>query len=220
MVEHKIVGFFGSDKYEILLYLSRILCHLKKKVLLVDFSETKALTQSIPIPNILNESSTYLDYRGVDFIKGENYCASIGKDYDYVLIDFGFNREILSKIQCDNIIYVTDLQLHNVKRINILSKKGNPKQHVIIKDVLPCSITPEYVLLEINLGLDIEDIYIIEQDAIDIKFKIQSQYSQTFFFDKLSKSMKTFLQDILFKFDENLSKNQIINAYRKAERGK
>lgn len=220
MVDKKVIGFVGSDKYEILLYLSRILYHLNKQVLLVDYSETQALTLSIPIPETLRESNTYLDYRGIDFIKGRDYFLNMGKDYDYVLIDFGYNHGVLSNIKCHNIIYVTDLQLHHAKRLKCSSVKGNPQNYIIIKDVFPCKISPDLILKEISLKAIIEDIYVIKQDALDIKFKIQSQYNQTFYFDKLSKSMKTFLKDIICRFDENLDKTQIQNAYKKAERGR
>lgn len=220
MVDNRVVGFVGSDKYEILLYLSRILYHLDKKVLLVDYSETQALTSSIPIPEILRESNTYLDYRGIDFIKGRNYIQNMDKDYDYVLIDFGFNHGILSNIKCHNIIYVTDLQLHHAKRLKRSLVTGNPKNYIVIKDVFPCKVSPDVILKEISLKAIIEDIYVIEQDALDIKFKIQSQYNQTFYFDRLSKSMKTFLKDIIYRFDKNLDKSQIQSAYKKAERGR
>lgn len=218
-MDKKTIGFIGSDKYEILLYLSRILYHLNKKVLLVDFSETMALTQSIPIPLALAESETYLEYRGIDFIKGRNYYLNMNKEYDYVLFDFGYNHSILSSIYCNSIVYVTDLQLHHAKRLNITNKKGSQKNFIIIKDVFPCKITPDYILNELNPKVNIENIYIIEQDALDIKVKIHSQYNQTFYFDKLSKSMKTFLKDIILQIDENLDKIQLQSAYKKAERG-
>lgn len=220
MADNNIIGFVGSDKYEVLLYLSRILYNLDKKVLLVDYCESKALTCSIPIPMTLKETSSYLDYRGIDFIKGENYSLNMNKDYDYVLIDFGFNNSILSRIRCDNIVYVTDLQLHNAKRIKVKHEQGKPKRYLIIKDAFTCKITVESILLEINPKAPIDSIYIVEQDALDIKLKLYSQYSQTFSFNKLSKSMKSFLKNIISQFDEELNKSQITNAYKKAERGR
>ncbi len=220
MVDKKTIGFVGSDKYEIILYLSRILYHLKKKVLLVDFSETRALTQSIPIPQVLRESETYLEYRGVDFIKGNNFNLKMVNEYDYVFLDFGYNKSELSKIPCDNIVYVTDLQFHNAKRLNINKDYGVENNIIVIKDVFQCKITPEYLLNELNPKTNIKMIYIIEQDGLDIKLRINSQYSQTVSFDRLSKSMKIFLKDILLEFDENLEKIQIQSAYKKAERGR
>lgn len=220
MVDNKTIGFVGCDKYEILLYLSRILYHLNKKVLLVDFSETEALTQSIPIPDSLREDSSYMDYRGIDFIKGRNYYPCIEQKYDYILIDFGFNQDVLPMIPCQNLIYVTDLQLHNVKRIKINKESKEFSKFVIIKDVFPCKIKPDYILEELDSDFKEENIYILEQDAIDIRHKINSQYSQTFYFHKLSKSMKSFLKDIIRQIDIRLKREEIQVAYKKAERGK
>lgn len=194
---------------------------LNKKVLLVDFSETEALTESIPISDVFNENTSYLDYRGIDFIKGCDYYFKVEgeREYDYIIHDFGFNQEILSDISCDIIIYITDLQLHHVKKIDIKREDNNPKRYIVIKDVLPCKIRPKLILEQISKEVVVEDVYIIDQDDLDIKFKIYSQYNQAFYFNKLSKSMKTFLKDIISKFDENLDKTQIEKAYKKAERG-
>ena len=79
--------------------------------------------------------------------------------------------------------------------------------------------TPEYILSELDSKANIKCVYIIEQDALDIKLRINSQYSQTFTFNKLSTSMKTFLKNILMEFDESLEINHIQSAYKKAERG-
>lgn len=220
MIKGKKVAFIGTDKYEILLYLSRILYHLNKKVLLVDFSETKALTESIPIPNLLHESTTYLDYRGIDFIKGRNYSLDMEKNYDYILFDLGFRKEVLEVLSYDEILYVTDLQLHNAKRIGAIKGKRSNSRQIVIKDVLPCKVTPEYILEQIDESMNWKNIYIIDQDDLDTKLKLHSQYNQRFYFHKLSKSMKTFLIDIILEFDENLNKSQIQNAYKRAERGK
>ena len=64
----KLIGFLGCDKYEIILYLSRILYHLGKKVLLVDYAESEALYQSIPVPDTLKDENNYIHYSGIDFI--------------------------------------------------------------------------------------------------------------------------------------------------------
>ncbi|NLJ89320.1 MAG: hypothetical protein GX323_00350 [Clostridiales bacterium] len=219
MADNKIIGFVGSDKYEIILYLSRILYHLQKRVLLVDFSETRALTQSIPIPNLLRERDIYLEYRGVDFVRGGGYQVDMEKEYDYVFLDFGYNHNLLNSITCDSIVYVTDLQFHNAKRLNITNKHEGSHKYIVIKDVFMCKVTPDYILSELNQGATIKNVYIIEQDILDIKIKTNSQYSQKFNFEKLSKSMKTFLKDILIEFDANIDKIQIQSAYKKAERG-
>lgn len=217
----KLIGFLGCDKYEIILYLSRILYHLGKKVLLVDYSESEALFQSISRPDVLKEEKEYINYGGIDFIQGKYYKKNREEIYDYILIDFGFHAEISLLTQCEKIMYVTDLQLHNVKRMKSISYHGNADKYLIIKDVFPCKIKPVYIIEQLsNLLIEEQHVYVLYQDSIDIKYRIQSQYDLKFSFPKLSKPTKFFLQDLILNISDNLSRKQLRIAYRKAERGK
>lgn len=217
----KLIGFLGCDKYEIILYLSRILYHLGKKVLLVDYAESEALYQSIPIPDTLKEENNYIHYSGIDFIQGKYYGRNKKEEYDYILIDFGYDTSNIILSQCEKVLFITDLQLHNLKRIKNIFYNGNGEKYLIIKDVFPCKIKPEYIREQLSsLMIGEEQVYILYQDPIDMKYRIQSQYDHKFSFPKLSKPAKSFLQDLIIKLNENISVKQLRNAYRKAERGK
>jgi len=219
-MEDKLIGFLGCDKYEIILYLSRILYHLGKKVLLVDFAETEALYQSISIPDTLREENDYIHYSGIDFIQGKYYERYKKEAYDYILIDFGYNAENLLLAQCEKVMFVTDLQLHNLKRMKHISYNGDGERFLIIKDVFPCKIKPEFIQEQLRcLMIEEQHVYILYQDPIDMKYRIQSQYDHKFSFPKLSKPTKFFLQDLILRITENLSQKQLKYAYRKAERG-
>lgn len=215
-----VIGFIGSDKYDLILYLSRILLHLGKKVLLVDYAESEALYQCIPIPEILREDNRFIDYRGIDFIQGQYYKSNMRQQYDAVLIDLGFNDENEIMLQCTKVLYVTDLQLHNVRRIKNLENIKNINKYVVIKDVFQCKIKPEFILEELGQGIDMDHVYILYQDSLDLKYKIHSQYNHRFSFGKLSRPTKYFLKDIVKQMDHNLNEKRLNNAYRKAERGK
>lgn len=220
-MEDKLIGFLGCDKYEIILYLSRILYHLGKKVLLVDFADTEALYQSISMPDTLREENDYIHYNGIDFIQGKYYEKGKMEAYDYILIDFGFDADNLLLSQCEKVIFATDLQLHNLKRMKHISYNGDGDRFLIIKDVFPCKIKPEYIKEQLSsLMLEEQHVYILYQDPIDMKYQIQSQYDHRFSFPKLSNPTKFFLQDLIIKISENLSQKQLRKAYRKAERGK
>lgn len=220
-MEDKVIGFLGCDKYEIILYLSRILYHLGKKVLLVDFAETEALFQSISIPDTLREENDYIHYSGIDFIQGKYYEIDKKEVYDYILIDFGYDAENILLSQCEKVLFVTDLQLHNVKRMKDISYKGEGEKYLIIKDVFTCKIKPEYILEQLSsLMIEEQHVYILYQDPVDMKYRIQTQYDHKISFPKLSKPTKFFLQDLIVNISENLSQKQLRSAYRKAERGK
>lgn len=214
-----VIGFIGSDKYELILYLSRILYHLGKKVLLVDSSESEALYQCIPIPNTLREDNSYVDYRGIDFIRGQYSNRDIQQQYDVVLMDLGYKDEHQNLSQCTKLLYVTDLQLHNVKRVKSMNYIEDVDKYIVIKDVFPCKIKPEYVMEQVGQVLDKSHVYVLYQDTLDLKYKVNSQYNNRYNFGKLSKTTKFFLKEIIKQMDHNLDEKILNNAYRKAERG-
>lgn len=218
-MEANVIGFIGSDKYELILYLSRILFHLGKKVLLVDYSESEALYQCIPIPEILCENDVNIDYRGIDFIQGQYFNLNKQQQYDVILMDLGFGDERKSLPQCTKIMYVTDLQLHNVRRIKNLVYAEDIDKYLIIKDVFQCKIKPEFILTQLDEEIDMGHVYILYQDTLDSKYKIQSQYNLKFSFGKLSRPTKFFLKDFTRQLNNNLDEKRLNNAYRKAERG-
>ncbi|MDF2473833.1 MAG: hypothetical protein K0R21_1615 [Anaerocolumna sp.] len=218
-MEGKMIGFVGSDKYELILYLSRILYHLGKKVLLVDYAENEALLQSITVPETLKEDTSYIDYRGIDFIQGKYFRFKMKQEYDYILMDFGYIMDNEGMLRCSKVIFVTDLQLHNLKRIKNIEYVENEDKCLVIKDVFQCKIKPEYIINQIGFPIDKNQIFILYQDSVDLKYKVSSQYDHKFTFHKLSKPTQCFLKDITKMMDNQLEEKDINLAYKKAERG-
>lgn len=219
-----VIGFIGSDKYEFILYLSRILYHLGKKVLMVDYSEKFVLSQCIPKPEKLNHKDykDYIDYCGVDFIKGIDLKENWKTEYDVVLIDFGFHPDAETITYCTKLIYVTDLQLQNVNRMkSFLSETCYTADAAfVIKDVVDCKITPEFILEQLEQEFDENQTYILYQDSFDTKYRILCQYNLKYNFGRLSKPTKIFLKDLARGSLQTQDEKGLKEAYKKAERGK
>jgi hypothetical protein len=215
-----VIGFAGCDNYELILYLSRILYHLGKRVLLIDYSETEALYQCIPIPESLRGSNCCINYRGVDFIQGHFFLPEMSSQYDIIFMDLGFQMHEIIIPKCTKLFYVTDLQLQNINRIKNLKYPENVDKYLIIKDVFQCKIKPEYIISQLGTVIDQKKVYILFQDALDQKYKVQSQYNYFFRFDKLSGSVSYFLKDSIRQLDNRHNEKDINYAYKKAGRGK
>jgi hypothetical protein len=221
------IGFLGIDKYEYILYLSRVLYHLGKKVLLVDCSETGALTSSIPRPKAKFNSE--IEYRGVMFFDqqksndnpyGWSEVIMGDKEYDYVLIDYGFGGNTKELAKCSQLVFVTDQQAHNIHRLRIPDDLKHCEKYIIIKNYVKCRITPSYILSELTLDyLSANQIYIADQDELDLKCKINYQYEGTFHFRKLSTQTKSIIKGLLIKFCPEITKKQIKEVCKKVERG-
>jgi hypothetical protein len=224
----KIVGFIGMDKYEYILYLSRILYHLKKNVLLVDCSETGALTASIPIPK--GATDTVIETRGIMFLDGRSsfenhsFCweeAPINeKEYDYVLIDYGYNTNADGLRNCDQLVIVTDQLAHNLGRLSIPDFLKDKEKTLIIKHVVSCKITPEYIAKELDFDHPFtKKVYVVYEDELDRECKIKCQYEGVFRFIKISMQLKSVIKGLTIELLPKLTKKELKVAYKKAERG-
>jgi hypothetical protein len=195
---------------------------------MVDCSETGALTSSIPRPfeNINSE----IDYRGVMFLDqrnsiiGTTHCRSdvsiCDKEYDCVLIDYGYNLNTKGLLDCDQLIFVTDQQAHNIGRLTIPNNLRDNKKCLIIKNLVRSRITPSYILSELMLdNLSSTQIYVVDQDELDSKCKINCQYDGTFHFMKLSTQTKSIIMGLSVALYPDITKKDLKEAYKKAERG-
>lgn len=226
-----LIGFLGIEKYEIILYLSRILKQLNKRVLVLDCSENGALDAGVCY--FREQPAVYgkiQDYRGIDYV---NYTLQdyIGteeyyvfeekrKEYDFILIDFGFLRIHPLMAACHRYFFVSDQQRHNILRIKEAVKRCNVPFIVVLRDILACKVSLNYFTDFIEENKYAEEIQILYRNETDTREQIQCQYGQAVNFQKLSKDTKEFLKNIVKKLLPNCTKEEIIKALKRAERGK
>jgi len=241
------IGFAGSYKCDLLLYLARIVLAAGKKVAIVDAAEEDLWSYSVP---------TYLDnkivtYSDVDIYLGcrnaEVYESIEFNNYDVVFVDFGFNKNMSYYMGlCDKVVLVTNLEKSNVLKLREYIKafanseifngklsvngsangeKNESKSKLdaikIYLDVVRSKINSRYTdtLLDIDEKLNIVMEYIVEFDEINYRCRIESQYNDSFKFNKLTKAYKYMLIDIIENCID-LDRKSIAKALRKAERGK
>lgn len=204
------VGCYGMDAYDIIQYLSRILLHLEKKVLLVDLSESKALRYSVS--GLHEPGKELFDYRGVHFTEQWNRKGM--KDYDYVLAVFGEKSYEFMK-ECDYLYGVTDYQIQNLQKIQSI-KQNVPETEqgfLIIRD-----FSQREQVAYVKHICPFAYIYYLPEDAISMRNRLQCQYDQVFCFRRMSPELREMLWDALLSFE--FTKKEIKSAIKKAERGK
>lgn len=209
------IGFIGSEKAEIMQYLSRILYHLGKRVLLIDVSEDKQLTASIPCMEGLDSEKEIIDYRSVGFC---NFFPKETNGYDYILTDFGFRTGHEEATCCKLVFYVSDLQKHHLDRINVPAVAKD--SYLILKDVVKCKISPKFLLQYLNrLNPEPRTTIVLPFRKEDKKSEFLCTWDSLFKFQNTSGWVK----DMLFFIVINIlgqSENEVKKAFRKAERGK
>lgn len=225
-----VVGFIGIDKFEYIMYLSRVIYHLGKKILMVDCSDTGALTASVPFPKEVKNS--VIEYRGIMFLDGRNTenkdpygrkvanLQNLMKDYECILIDYGYNTDMDGLKTCDRIVCVTDQQLHNIRRVSGIGNLKEVRKCLIIKDYVNCNVTPKYIVSELKIdNLAAGQTYIVYQDETDAKCRINCQYDGVFRFHKLSIQAKNVVKGLLKDLLPEVTKKELDKAYKKAEKG-
>ncbi len=224
----RVIGFLGIDKQEYMMYLSRVLYHLGKKVLLVDYSETGALSSSIPSPKGIR--NTVIESRGVMFLDNRNSKEEVplwqnkadiqDAENDFALIDYGFCTGAIGLSACEQLVLVTDQQAHNINRLAGLDYLKEMRKSLVIKNVVSCRITRQYIAGELKLeGPASKQTYMIYQDEVDTKCRINSQYDGIFRFAKLSSQSKNMIKGLIVEILPEITKKQLKEAYKKAEKG-
>lgn len=219
MIERKnIIGFFGIDSYEIILFLSRILENLSRKVLLVDYSDIGDLTACIPVPDGLYVEDDIITYFGVGFTR-KILDQDILNGYDDVLINFGFNYIQSAASKCTKVIYVINQQKYNISRLSTIPDLDIPKC-LILKDMVRSKINQEYIMENIKKNVLDENIYTFFLDEIDAKCKLLAQYNTVYEFKKISNDVKNFLKVTIKNMLPELSDKTLKEIYKIAERGR
>lgn len=212
----KVFGFVGIDKYDIIMYLSSILVNLNKKVLLIDNSETAALTYCISIPESLNAKKEVVSYKNIDFIRNQTK-ENFEDRYDYILIDFGFKNHYQEIYECDNLVIVTDIQQHNMNRL--LELKGYTNEaHLVIKEVDRTENIMQVKNLFCQQNINIKNCYYLRYDSVDQSNNYTLQYGKSIKVKTLSFEYKYFLKELAVSLID-INKSEYSQAFKRLKRG-
>lgn len=216
-----VIGFYGVENYEIILYLSRIIDRLKRKVLLIDYSSANDLTVCIPVPSGLYPDTDIITYFGVDFTR-QPFTTDFLNTYDDILINFGFNyiEEVTDK--CTYIVYVSDQQKHNILKLASIQdlQKSNIQKDLIIKDVVNSKINQLYIMDQIHKNIKVENVFLFDQDDVDKKIKLLAQHDTLYEFKKITSNVKDYLKHMVKIMCPEITDKELKAAYKIAERGK
>lgn len=216
---NNIVAYVGIESFDTILYLSRIMQRLGRRVLIVDNSDTLALTYSVPRISDINTNETTISYRRVDFTNMP-LSEELATRYDDILVDCGMKKPIISTDLFTKIIYVTDLFEYNIRRIANIDESTAYKceKVLLIRNAVYTKILTEHIARQISNAIAIEKTKVLYREDVDYESCLNSHINQVFTLN-LSKMYKEYLIDQVTTMCSDFSRKEIKEAYRKARNG-
>ncbi len=229
----KIISFVGGDKYDLERYLAELLYQLGYKVLLIDLSESKALSESMYDSEGLGCEITIpciLENKGIDFIPRfedwqlyydfiNPYLYQMNHEYDYVIIDFGYLIGHSALSQSNLLFLVTDMQKHNFNRIRLLFSGMEVPKIIIIQDIVPCKIKARDLLLDNMSGIR-NQVHCLEYDVNDKSSRLLLQYTRNLNLKKVSKRVREVLFQALETLLPDITNKEFEQVMSVTKRGK
>jgi len=216
----KRIAYIGIDCFDYILYLSRILHKLGKKVLVIDRSNTGALKTAVPVPNKIRPESGVITNRKVDFTMMD-LDKNTFDEHDVSLEFYGFQNPNSELDEFSRITFVTDLFNHNIERLNSLGLdiKDNIERYLIVKDVVDTKISPYLIAGKLNYNVPEDNKLSLYFEYNDYISAIICQHNQVARFTKISRSYKRFLIEDVMSIYPELSRSECSKAFNKAKKG-
>jgi len=213
-----VTAYVGCDCFDIILYLSRILQKLGRKVLIADYNLNSALTYSIPRVGGIDAYRDINTYMNIDFTR-KNISRRLISQYDDVLIDCGFSEPVFDINMISNLVYATDMYGFNLKKLRCLSYYDRIPaiKELLIREATDIGMSVEEILSIIKK--DIDKVRVLNYDEGDYQNSLMCHYNQMVRFVGISSNFKKYLLDELEDMVGEIPYRRLKSAYNRAKRG-
>ena len=215
------IGFAGCEAFDVILYMGRTLTKLKYRVLIIDLSDTGALSKAINHGMHLDSSKEIVNYRNI------NYIRRMPKEEELVifkegviLISYGLtNTE--NTLSCNVMNIVVNTFPHTIDKINTLVLKSElqaDQLHLLVRDIIsPNDIDRVNEAIEFQYDNKLNYLYL---DLSDYSCAVNMQEKQLFKFLRLSSGMKRYIISQIHDIFPNIKLNKINKALTSAGKGR
>lgn len=201
----RLIGFIGLDSYDLILFLSKYLELLGQSVLVVDCSKFGRLSYCIPAPVTLNPNSDLIRYNNIDFTRNSHEAIE-RKDYNYILIDFGWDiiqvQDVLHS--CELLYIITDLQQQHMEHILSMTLP-DIGVYILLKNFFHASNRKNVKDFFIENHFKFKKCYLLSATVRDIENMVMLQYYHDLKIHNASKQLRNLIHSILIDnldFDE------------------
>lgn len=206
----KFIGFIGIEESDIVICLAQIISRLNKRTLVLDLSDTKALTGSIGNPLGLG----IYNYHGFDFTAlSQNISKDVLVNYDYILIDFGLNRNSPFLKICAEVWFTGDQRPQYIKLISDTKLSMAQARFFILKEWVEYrDVLPEYLEILKPLHITRDTSYVLTQDNDNYGLMLNMLYGMGIDLKKISADLSNLLKIMLIEDFEEADINRVIKS--------
>ncbi|MDE7300207.1 MAG: hypothetical protein K2N94_15525 [Lachnospiraceae bacterium] len=220
-MENKIIGFVGLDVQDTILYLSRIFLQMGKRVLMADYSESRALYYSVPIIPGTDTRLETVEYRGT-FFTSRHLSRTELEQFDVSMLFLGFAAGTELDL-CTHIVYTTDGERNHIQRLAEIPKQEGPYRQLVFRNAAEGwgrLLSADQRQREAGLAVCEEPAYYCRDSGREKRLRAQCQYQEKFRFRGLSRSYKGYLKaTVRAVFPEEASGPGFADCFRRAEMG-
>lgn len=183
----KVVAFYGTESYDLIHYLTRVLKALGKRCLVADRTENGEMLLSVPVV----DKNEFTDYQGVCFTTGQVDLKTVDVDYVFMYYRYNFTRIPTS---IEEAYFVTDCQMQSVRGLKKASLGQYQFRALIVRNSLVQRNVMEYLKMELeHLEFLEENTYMLSFNTGDLEAMLSTQYDGMFRFNSISSEVKDFI---------------------------
>lgn len=211
------IGFIGCYSHDVILMLTRSMVSLGKRVLLRDCNRYHTLYASVPLPMEKNANGNALEYDGFWFTEGGT-DSTVQDGFEFELIDFGMEgtEELFAK--CDELIVITDILLHHIRR---LERVPIPKEKVavcVMRDSYEEVCQNEQEIKDFLMSFPDKKVFYLPVDARDVKNRYVCEMLHEYNIHKASYEMRDMIYRLTERFCPEYSEKEIRRCIKHRER--
>lgn len=193
----KLIGFLGSECYDIIKLTAIVAKHFDAKILLIDVSANESLKNTFSDSNV-NEFNL-VEQNGVFFYNHNLGSSGVHpKEYDYVFIYFAYNYKHSMLAKCKEVYVVSDMQRHTINRLNKMHLPDKmPRFLVLTNSVEYRCVSKNFEALVPNLKIAHDSVFRIPVNENDLKNRVDCSFNSKSWFSKASQPMQDVVLQIL-----------------------
>lgn len=216
------IGYIGVEAFDAILYIGKSISILNYPVLIIDLSDTGALTETIYHGMDLDSRDNIVHYRNLNYTRKIPDEKEL-KEYDdgVIFVIYGFDNIEKYPIHLDFLNIVVNPFPHNIYRVNRVlhnSSLENTNLRVLVRDIVTIDDV-DRVSSGITSRLSPARTMYLYYDINDYDNALKCQRSQVVRFRKISSGMKKIILTDIGDILPNIKPFIIRKAVYKARKG-